>query len=300
MTGNFPAPRGGGCQRLCHRRAARRSSPAASTGPAARTATAGPRAAPARTGRPAATGRASGRRQRPEHRQDITGRTRVPPAATPGHPPAGAAARTATRAPGPPAGRTGAASPAPSQHGTPSPAATWFHGRPRAAASSAAEITSTPYRLRRSIEPATAPRHPHARAAPAAAGPAERLPSPTRIPLDPDPTGHAVPRLQAPQQPRPRSRIEIRYDPAYGYGTGRLESASGWPVRVRQLQLEPGRPFRLPPLPDCRWTMQPGSPTVMPAPPVRTGRGSGGRSPGAPRPRSATSSRSSRPKRTLG
>ncbi|HLQ55042.1 MAG TPA: hypothetical protein VK162_12330, partial [Streptosporangiaceae bacterium] len=29
-------------------------------------------------------------------------------------------------------------------YGTPSSAATWFHGRPRAAASSAAQITSTP------------------------------------------------------------------------------------------------------------------------------------------------------------
>ena len=37
-------------------------------------------------------------------------------------------------------------------YGTPSSAATWFHGRPRAAASNPAQITSTPYCLRRSIE----------------------------------------------------------------------------------------------------------------------------------------------------
>ena len=48
-------------------------------------------------------------------------------------------------------------------YGTPSPAATWFHGRPRAAASSAAQITSTPYCLRRSIESGSSTRDtPHA------------------------------------------------------------------------------------------------------------------------------------------
>ena len=77
MTGNFPAPQGGACQRLCHRRARVDHPRAASTGPAARTATAAPPAAPATTRPPAATGPASAD-AKPPAPPGITGRARCP------------------------------------------------------------------------------------------------------------------------------------------------------------------------------------------------------------------------------
>ena len=46
-------------------------------------------------------------------------------------------------------------------YGTPSRAATRFHGPPRTAGSSAAQITSTPYCLRRSIESCSTRDTPH-------------------------------------------------------------------------------------------------------------------------------------------
>ena len=100
--------------------------------------------------------------QRPQHRQDITGRGRGPRRHTGSStsrgssPDSHACTRSARRANRRSHSRTVV-------YGTPSPAAIWFHGCCRAAASSAAQITSTPYCLRRSIESGSSTRDtPHA------------------------------------------------------------------------------------------------------------------------------------------
>ena len=89
--------------------------------------------------------------QRPQHRQRITGRAPVAGGHTGSStsrgssPHSHACTRSARRANRRSHSRTVV-------YGTPSSAATRFHGRPRAAASNPAQITSTPYCLRRSIE----------------------------------------------------------------------------------------------------------------------------------------------------
>jgi len=160
-TGNFPAPQGGGCQRLCHRRTRvdhpRRPAP-------------GQQPAPRQPGRQLPRRQPGHQRppaghllmQRPQHRQDITGRARGPRRQhrvihQPGQQPAQPRVHP-VRPPGEPA------QPLPHRRiRHPSSAATWFHGRPRAAASSAPQITSTPYCLRCSIESGSSTRDtPHA------------------------------------------------------------------------------------------------------------------------------------------